>query len=108
MHSYIFYITRPQISSIYYESAIPTSDTSENSFSADYYGSGNLIPVEAYRGSYSYTPGQIPRNVKLVLEYYQPTLVDKQILRASIYFSNFDANITNTTYEFNFVLSTLG
>ena len=104
----IFYITRPQLIGVEYDKAVPGTSEKENKFSLDYYGSGNLIEVKAYRGTATYTSGMIPRKVKLLLEYYQKTILDKEILRAGIYFSEFDSSTENRDYEFSFELQILG
>ncbi|CAG9328147.1 unnamed protein product [Blepharisma stoltei] len=102
--SYIFYLTRPQLEQSYYEKNIPNSTTSGNEFSSSYYGSGNLISVQASRGNADYSTGMIPRKVRLEVGYYQKSLIDKEILQAIIYFSEFDKNTTNREYEFTFYL----
>ncbi|OMJ83968.1 hypothetical protein SteCoe_13301 [Stentor coeruleus] len=105
----IFYITRPQLTYAEYDKAIPLSaSTSANQFNLDYYGSGNLIAVKAYRGIETYSAGKFPKNIKLVIEYYQKTLVDKEILRAGIYFSNFTSDLSDRSYKFTFVFNPLG
>ena len=104
----IFYFTRKQLSGSFYSNSIPSKSAKENSFSKDYYGTGNIIGVSSVRLDSNYKSGMIPKKVKLFIGYFQKNIIDKEILTSTIYFSEFTSDLSNREYNFEFELKTLG
>ena len=102
----VFYMTRPQFLDLDYQNAIP-ADSASNKFSTDYYGTGDLIQVKAVRLDINYEAGMVPRDVKLEIGYFQKSQVEKEILKATLYFSNFDSDNEEREYNFSFTFFAL-
>jgi hypothetical protein len=103
----VFYLTRPQFLDIDYENAIPFSSSANNDFSVNYYGTGDLIQVKAQRLDLNYEAGMVPRDVKLEIGYFQKSQIEKEILKATLYFSNFDSDNDKREYNFSFTFYAL-
>jgi len=101
-NSYLFYITKNQVSDFEYVEAIPDQYTKGNKFSDSYYGTENLVGVQSIRGSEDYKSGDLPRKVELRIGYYQKTQSERQVFLAEVHFKEFDSS-SDRTYDFTFV-----